>query len=74
MLKIRLARFGKRNDPFYRVVAIDHHNKREGQSESILGFWHPKSKLLKIEKKEVDKWVSKGAQVSTAVQKLMANS
>ncbi|MDV3160234.1 MAG: 30S ribosomal protein S16, partial [Sweet potato little leaf phytoplasma] len=30
-VKIRLQLFGSRHKPFYRVVAIDAHNKRNGK-------------------------------------------
>jgi len=71
MVKIRLAREGKKNDPFYRVVAIDSRKKREGKNLAILGYWHPRKKELKLKKDEIQKWVKKGAQVSMAVKKLM---
>lgn len=71
MLKIRLARFGKKNDPFYRVVAIDKQKKREGESVQKLGFWHPRTNLLQIDKKSIAEWTTKGAIVSEAVKKLI---
>lgn len=71
MVKIRLARHGKKNDPFYRVVAIDSQNKRGGEALAIVGYWHPKKKVVKLDKKAVNEWVSKGAQVSQAVKDLM---
>lgn len=71
MITIRLSRFGKTNDPFYRVVAKEKRSKREGEALEVLGYWHPKSKLQKIDKKAIEAWVKKGAQVSVAVTKLM---
>ena len=70
-VKIRLTRQGKKNDPFYRIVAIDESRKRGGQALEILGFWHPQSNLVEVKKENIDSWVSKGAQVSPAVSKLM---
>lgn len=72
MVKIRLARTGKRNDPFYRVVAIDGKQKTTGKSLEILGFWHPKEDLKEIKKAEIQAWVKKGAVISPAVRKLLA--
>lgn len=72
MVKIRLKRQGKRNDPFYRIVAIESSVKNGGEALSVLGYWNPREKVVKIDKKEVAKWVEKGAQVSTAVEKLLA--
>lgn len=71
MVKIRLARLGKKNNPFYRVVAVDSTKKLSGEFLAILGFWHPQKNTIKIDKKSIDEWVKKGAQVSMAVKKLM---
>ncbi len=71
MIKIRLARYGKTNDPFYRIVASDHTNRPTGKALDIVGHYHPKSKLLKLEKDAIEAWVLKGAHVSPAVQQLL---
>lgn len=71
MVKIRLKRLGKKNDPFYRVVAIEGSRKLNGKSLDVLGHWHPREKDIKIDKKKVDAWVKNGAQVSDAVKKLL---
>lgn len=71
MVTIRLARHGKRNDPFYRVVAIEKSKKRGGKALEVLGTWHPAKKDLKIDTKKVESWVSRGAQISTGVRKLL---
>lgn len=72
MVKIRLTKLGKRNDHFYRVIAIDESRKNGGQALEILGFWYPKKNDVKVDKDAIQKWVSKGAQVSPAVAKLIA--
>lgn len=71
MVTIRLARLGKRNDPFYRIVAIDSKKKGTGQPAEILGYWHPKKDDKKIDAKLVEKWVALGAIPSPAVKKLL---
>lgn len=70
MIKIRLARGGVKNDPFYRIVAIDSKRKRSGKPLEILGYWKPSTGEKKVAKKKVNAWVEKGAQVSPAVTKL----
>jgi small subunit ribosomal protein S16 len=72
MVKVRLARHGKKNNPFYRIVAIDSTKKREGEALAILGFWHPQKGVIKIDKKAVLEWEKKGAEVSSAVKKLLS--
>jgi len=73
MVKIRLARLGKKNNPFYRVVAVDSAKKLSGEFLAILGFWHPQQNTIKIDKKSINEWVKKGAQISPAVKELMEN-
>jgi len=72
MIKIRLSRHGKKNNPVYRVVAIDHQRKNNGKALEVLGFWHPQAETKEIDKKAITAWVKKGAQVSEAVKKLIA--
>lgn len=71
MVKIRLTRIGKKNDPFYRVIAIDESKKRSGAALANFGYWHPKKDLKKIDEKEIKAWVAKGAQMTLAVEKLL---
>ena len=71
MIKIRLARHGKRNAPFYRIVAIENRTKREGRPLEIIGFFNPSKKELKIDKKKLTSWLEKGAKMSKTVEKLV---
>lgn len=71
MVKIRLTRVGKRNAPFYRIVAMDEREKTGGKVLEFLGYWQPSKNLKQIEKKEIQEWVKKGAQVSPTVAKLI---
>ncbi len=73
MLKIRLSQTGTTNRKSYRIVAIDESKRRDGKQVEILGFYNPlvKPAQVKIDTKRVDYWVSKGAQVTEAVAKLI---
>lgn len=71
MVTIRLARFGRKKGPFYRVVVLDSSKKTAGANIEVLGYWNPTKKDFKIEKTKFDSWVKKGAQVSPAVTKLI---
>lgn len=72
MIKIRLARGGVKNDPFYRIVAINHTQKRNGKPLAILGYWNPRKKDKKIDKKAYAEWISKGALPTKSVEKLLS--
>jgi len=71
MVKIRLARGGVKNNPFYRIVVMDTKRKRGGKPLDIIGFWHPSKGVKKIDMKKIDDWIKKGAQISQAVEKLL---
>ncbi len=71
MIKIRLSRGGVKKNPFYRIVAIEEGRKREGKPLEILGHWHPAKELVKVDKKKIDYWVSRGAQITKAVSNLL---
>ena len=75
MVRLRLARCGKRNRPFYRIVAIDARTRRDGRSIEILGHYDPaipvNSKKATVVKERVSYWLSKGAQPSNTVKRLL---
>lgn len=71
MIKIRLSRSGVRNNPFYRIIAIDERKSIKGKFLDIIGNWHPAKKILKVNKELLDKWVKVGAKITPAVQKIL---
>ena len=73
MVKIRLARGGRKKRPFFRIVAADSRMKRDGRFLEVLGFYNPISnpKELKVNTERVDYWISEGAQMSQTVSNLV---
>ena len=74
MLMIRLARVGARKQPYYRVVVIEKERARNGRPVEVVGTYNPRTNPASVELKRerVDYWVSKGAQVSDTVTRLLA--
>lgn len=78
MIKIRLARKGARNSPFYRIVVVDERSKREGKPLAIIGWWYPRKTkadekaFLKIDKEKLDFWLKRGAKKTLAVKNLLS--
>jgi small subunit ribosomal protein S16 len=72
MVTIRLSRYGRKNGPFYRVVAVDSRKKRDGSVLEFLGTWNPKKNEKEINKENLSAWIKKGAQMSATVKKLFA--
>ncbi|MCC6642448.1 MAG: 30S ribosomal protein S16 [Deltaproteobacteria bacterium] len=76
MVKIRLTRAGATKRPFYRVVAIDERDKRDGRALEFLGTYDPKTTppSVKLDVAQVDAWVAKGAQLSETVRALLGQA
>jgi len=73
MVRIRLARMGRKRRPFYRVVAADSRAPRDGRFIEVLGTYNPMTSPSTIDLKmdAIKAWQSKGAQPSERVVKLM---
>lgn len=75
MVVIRLARGGAKKRPFYSIVVTDSRNRRDGRFIERVGFYNPvasgNEKPLSLNLERVDYWVSKGAQLSDAVARLV---
>ena len=70
---IRLARHGRTHRPFYRVVAIDGREHREGRACETLGIYDPMSasKNIQVDIDAVHRWINAGAQYSDSVASLL---
>lgn len=69
MLKIRLARTGKRGQPTYRIVVMEARSSRQGTVVDTIGSYNPalKQDAVVVDKQKYEEWVKKGAQASDAV-------
>ena len=78
MVVIRLSRSGAKKNPYYFITVADSRNARDGAFIERLGFYNPSAKgqeeTLRIDIEKVDEWVSKGAQVSDRVKRLIKDS
>lgn len=72
MVKIRLARIGRKKVPVYRIVVIASKKARDGEYIDNVGHYDPRTKALKINRDRVEYWISKGAQPTNTVAKLIA--
>lgn len=73
MVTIRMARHGAKKSPFYRIVATDSRNKRDGRFIEILGHYNPVAtdKPLVLKGDRVQYWLDHGAQPSETVGRLI---
>ena len=72
-VKLRLTRVGSEKNPIYRVVAADSRSPRDGKFIEIVGRYNPQTDPSTIELNEdkVRDWLSKGAQPTESVRKLL---
>jgi small subunit ribosomal protein S16 len=70
---IRLSRTGARKQPYYRVVVIEKERARNGRPVEIVGTYNPRTNPASVELKRerIEYWVSKGAQLSDRVSKIL---
>ena len=73
MLMIRLARFGAKKKPFYRVVVIEKERARNGRSLEVVGHYNPVATppQATLQHDRIQYWVSHGAQLSDTVKRLV---
>jgi small subunit ribosomal protein S16 len=73
MLMIRLARFGAKKKPFYRVVVIEKERARDGRSLEVVGNYNPLTDPAKItlQHDRIEHWIRRGARLSDTVERLV---
>lgn len=75
MVVIRLARFGAKNSPRYRITVADSRRWVKGKFIEVIGHFNPvpqgKDLGLKIDVEKANDWIRKGAQPSSTVKSLL---
>lgn len=78
MVVIRLARGGSKKRPFYHLSVADERNPRDGRFIERVGFFNPVARgseeRLRINQERIDYWLSKGAQTTDRVAKLLKDN
>ena len=73
-VRIRLARYGRKKKPFYRVVVANSEAPRDGKFLEIVGTYDPLKDPAEINIKQdkIQAWLDRGAKPSDTVRTLMA--
>lgn len=74
MVKIRLARFGKKKQPTFRLVVSDSRKDTFDRYIESVGFYDPRAKNVEINSERVKYWQSQGVQFSPAVHNLLVEN
>jgi small subunit ribosomal protein S16 len=72
-VRMRLARVGSKKNPIYRVVVADSRSPRDGKFIDIVGRYNPQTdpSTIDFDEEKVRDWLSKGAQPSGTVSRLL---
>ena len=73
-VRIRLTRVGATKQPTYRLVVADSRAARDGRAIDTIGHYNPRTEptTFVVDADKVRDWLSKGAQPTERVEKLLA--
>ncbi len=72
-VKLRLSRVGAKKKPFYHLVAADSRMPRDGRFIELIGRYDPRQEpsLVEVDSEKAIKWLARGAQPTSQVEKLL---
>ncbi|MCP4727642.1 MAG: 30S ribosomal protein S16, partial [bacterium] len=72
---IRLARFGRKKRPFYRIAVADSRFPRDGRNIEFIGYYDPLSDpvALGIKRDKALGWRGEGATPSASVKRIFSS-
>jgi small subunit ribosomal protein S16 len=72
-VRLRLTRVGSKKNPIWRVVVADQRSPRDGRVIEIVGHYNAQTQpsTIVLDEPRVREWLSKGAQPSETVRKLL---
>jgi small subunit ribosomal protein S16 len=76
MLMIRLARFGAKKKPTYRVVVIEKQRARDSRAVEVVGTYNPVAKpaAVNLNHDRIAHWLKNGARPSDTVERLLKSN
>lgn len=72
-VKIRLARYGAKKKPFYRIIVADGQYPRDGRFIETVGTYNPmiETSQVTLKKERVEYWLNTGATPTDTVRSLL---
>ncbi len=72
-VRMRLTRIGGRKDPVWRIVVADQRSPRDGRVIDTVGQYNAQTNpsTIKVDEDKVRDWLSKGAQPTDQVRRLL---
>lgn len=74
MVKLRLQRYGSKKSPFYRIIATESGNPRDGRFIEIIGTYNPLTNPaeVKVDEEKALAWLNNGAQPTDTVKNILS--
>ena len=73
-VRLRLKKFGRRHQSFYRISAMDTRRPRDGRVIEELGWYDPEAKAehqLSLKRERIEHWLKVGAQPTDRVLRFL---
>ena len=72
-VRLRLTRIGGKKDPVWRLVVADQRSPRDGRVIEIVGQYNAQTNpsTIKVDEDRVREWLSRGAQPTNTVRKIL---
>ena len=74
MIKLRLKRYGRKQQPCYRIVAMDSRVKRDGKAIEELGFYNPLTNETHLKYNLIVERLKTGAQPTDTVRNILVKA
>jgi len=75
MLKIRLQRAGKKNQPYFKIVVTESKNApKSGRFLEIVGSHNKQNGDIKLKEDRIKYWLSQGVQLSGTAHNILVNA
>ena len=75
MVKLRLKRMGSKKRPYYRIVAADSREKRDGNFIEFVGTYSPLDEVKYNVNEEIAiKWLKLGAMPTDTVKNILSKA
>ena len=71
-VKFRLARYGSKKKPFYRIIVADSRSPRDGRFIENVGTYDPLKDpaQISLDKEKIKTWYEKGARPTKTVENI----
>lgn len=71
MIKLRLKKYGRKQQASYRIVVMPSTSKRDGRAIEELGFYNPQTNESNLNMERIKIRLSQGAQPTDTVKNLL---